>query len=65
VYNETLETRNMIIPGMVASIRASLDLSSMPRVMQFLSYAVPARYFVTLIEGIALKRVGHPWLCQT
>ncbi len=51
---------NMLIaylPGLLLS-GASLDLSPMPRVLQLLSYAVPARYFVTLIKGVALKGVG-------
>ena len=37
---------------------ASLDLSPMPRVLQLVSYAVPARYFVTVLKGIVLKGVG-------
>ena len=34
------------------------DLSSMPRVLQFVSYAVPARYFITVVRGVFLKGVG-------
>lgn len=37
---------------------ASLDLASMPRVLQILSYAVPARYYVTTLKGIVLKGAG-------
>ena len=51
---------NMLVaylPGFLLS-GASLDLSPMPRVLQLLSYAVPARYFVTLLKGIVLKGVG-------
>jgi len=51
---------NMLVaylPGFLLS-GASLDLSPMPRVLQLLSYAVPARYFVTLLKGIMLKGVG-------
>jgi len=51
---------NMLVaylPGFLLS-GASLDLSPMPRVLQLLSYAVPARYFVRLLKGIVLKGVG-------
>jgi ABC-2 type transport system permease protein len=51
---------NMLVaylPGVLLS-GASLDLSPMPRVLQLVSYAVPARYFVTLLKGIMLKGVG-------
>ena len=51
---------NMLVaylPGFLLS-GASLDLSPMPRALRLLSYAVPARYFVTLLKGIMLKGVG-------
>jgi len=33
-------------------------IENMPRALQILSYAVPARYFVTALKGIFLKGVG-------
>lgn len=33
-------------------------ISSMPKVIQLLTYLVPARYFITLLRGIFLKGVG-------
>ncbi len=38
------------------------DLSMMPRVLQAISAVVPARYFITVMRGIALKDVGIPVL---
>ena len=34
------------------------DISNMPRAIQVITYAVPARYFVALLKGIYLKGVG-------
>ncbi len=34
------------------------DLSSMPKVLQLISLAVPARYFIAVVRGIFLKGVG-------
>lgn len=34
------------------------DIASMPRALQFVTYAVPARYFVAVTRGIFLKGVG-------
>jgi len=34
------------------------DIANMPRVLQLITYAVPARYFVTLLRGVYLKGVG-------
>jgi ABC-2 type transport system permease protein len=34
------------------------DLSSMPKALQLISLAVPARYFVTVVRGVFLKGVG-------
>lgn len=51
---------NMLVtylPGFLLS-GASIDLASMPRAVQIVSYAVPARYFVTILKGIVLKGVG-------
>lgn len=34
------------------------DISNMPSVIQAVTYAVPARYFVSLLKGIYLKGIG-------
>ena len=34
------------------------DIGNMPRVLQLVTYLVPARYFVTILRGIYLKGVG-------
>lgn len=51
--------------AMVATLLPSFMLSgfaapieNMPRALQIVSYAVPARYFVTALKGIFLKGVG-------
>jgi len=33
-------------------------IANMPRVVQIITYVVPARYFVTILKGIYLKGVG-------
>jgi ABC-2 type transport system permease protein len=51
--------------AMVATLLPSFMLSgfaapieNMPRALQIVSYAVPARYFVTALKGIFLKGIG-------
>ena len=34
------------------------DIASMPRVLQGVTFLIPARYFVTVTRGIFLKGVG-------
>ena len=34
------------------------SIQNMPKIIQVLSYAVPARYFVTILNGVFLKGVG-------
>jgi ABC-2 type transport system permease protein len=34
------------------------DIDNMPRAVQLITLAVPARYFVALLKGIYLKGVG-------
>ncbi len=34
------------------------SIQNMPKVIQFISYLVPARYFVTIFNGVFLKGVG-------
>ena len=36
------------------------SIQNMPKVIQFVSYIVPARYFVTILNGVFLKGVGIP-----
>jgi ABC-2 type transport system permease protein len=50
---------------MIISLLPSILLSgfvfpieSMPGVVQFITYAVPARYFITILRGIFLKGIG-------
>ena len=50
----------MITSFLPATLLSGLmfDLSSMPRVLQVISLAVPARYFIAATRGIFLKGVG-------
>ena len=50
----------MITTFLPATLLSGLmfDLSSLPKVLQIVSYAVPARYFITVVRGIFLKGVG-------
>ncbi|MEO7144358.1 MAG: ABC transporter permease, partial [Bryobacteraceae bacterium] len=43
------------------------SIGNMPKVIQAISYIVPARYFVTILKGIFLKGVGLEvlWLEMT
>ena len=38
------------------------DIANMPKVLQYVTYAVPARYFVSILRGLYLKGVGVPVL---
>jgi ABC-2 type transport system permease protein len=38
------------------------SISNMPKVIQLISYIVPARYFVTILNGIFLKGIGLRFL---
>jgi len=50
----------MITTFLPATLLSGLmfDLSSMPRALQIISLAVPARYFITVVRGVFLKGVG-------
>ncbi len=50
----------MITTFLPATLLSGLmfDLSSLPKVLQVVSYAVPARYFISVVRGIFLKGVG-------
>jgi len=36
----------------------AFDIANMPKVLQLISYAIPARYFIKILKGIYLKGVG-------
>jgi ABC-2 type transport system permease protein len=39
-------------------------ISSMPKIIQLITYLVPARYFLTILRGIFLKGIGFYFLWQ-
>ncbi|HUL49403.1 MAG TPA: ABC transporter permease [Gemmatimonadales bacterium] len=45
------------LPGMILS-GAMFDITTMPRVLQAVSWTVPARYFVVILRGVLLKGIG-------
>ena len=45
------------LPGFLLS-GFIFSIDTMPKVIQVLSYFVPARYFVTIVKGVFLKGVG-------
>ncbi len=49
---------SILLSGFIFPIR------SMPRVLQALTYIVPARYYLRIIRGIMLKGVGFAYLWQ-
>ena len=61
-------TRNQLLANQLAMVLTFLpafllsgfmfSIASMPRVIQFITLLVPARYFVALLKGIYLKGVG-------
>jgi ABC-2 type transport system permease protein len=34
------------------------DIGNMPKILQLVTYLVPARYFITILRGLYLKGVG-------
>lgn len=59
--NQLLATQLAMICTFVPSFLLSgffTPIASMPKVIQFITYFVPARYFITLLRGIFLKGVG-------
>jgi ABC-2 type transport system permease protein len=51
--------------GMIATLLPAVllsgflfDIASMPTVIRFASYAVPARYYIAITRGIMLKDAG-------
>jgi ABC-2 type transport system permease protein len=49
------------LPGYILS-GFVYSLSNMPKAIQLISYVVPARYFVTILNGIFLKGIGFKFL---
>ncbi len=37
-------------------------ISSMPKIIQFITYLIPARYFLTILRGVFLKGIGFSFL---
>ena len=59
--SQFLATQLAMLATMLPSLLLSgliFDLASMPTVLQVISLAVPARYFVVALRGIFLKGVG-------
>ena len=52
-----------LLPSFMLSGFAS-PIENMPQALQIVSYAVPARYFVTALKGIFLKGIGLSMLWQ-
>jgi ABC-2 type transport system permease protein len=49
------------LPGYILS-GFVYSLTNMPKAIQLISYVVPARYFVTILNGIFLKGIGIQFL---
>jgi ABC-2 type transport system permease protein len=47
---------NVVLSGFI------FPIESMPRVLQWISYIIPARWFVVIVRGIMLKGVGLEYL---
>ena len=64
----SIVTRNQLLASQLALVLTFLPafllsgfaypIASMPRVLQWITYLVPAKYFVALLKGIYLKGVG-------
>ncbi len=64
----SIRTRSQLLASQMAMLTTFLpsfllsgfayDIANMPRALQFVTYVVPARYFVTSLKAIFLKGVG-------
>jgi ABC-2 type transport system permease protein len=64
----SITTRNQLLANQVAMVASFLPafllsgfaypIRSMPKVLQVITYFIPAKYFVTLLKGVYLKGVG-------
>jgi ABC-2 type transport system permease protein len=50
-------TMTSFLPGFLLS-GFIYSISSMPRVIQVITYIIPARYFINIIKGVFLKGTG-------
>jgi ABC-2 type transport system permease protein len=67
VPNQQLALMMAMVSTLLPSILLSgfvFPLVSMPRILQYLSYIVPAKYFLVIIRGIMLKGLAGPMLWQ-
>ena len=61
VKSQVLATQTALVATYLPALLLSgfiFDIASMPRVLQGLTFLVPARYYVTVTRGIFLKGVG-------
>ncbi len=61
VKSQMLATQIAMVATYLPAVLLSgflFDIASMPRVLQAVTYLIPARYFVTVTRGIFLKGVG-------
>lgn len=61
VKSQVLATQVAMVATYLPALLLSgflFDIASMPRVLQVVSYLIPARYFITVTRGIFLKGVG-------
>lgn len=68
----SIRTRSQLVASQVAMVMTFLpsfllsgfmyDIGNMPGWLQAVTYAFPARYFVTILKGIYLKGIGLPLL---
>ena len=61
VKSQVLATQVAMVATYLPALLLSgflFDIASMPRVLQGLTYLIPARYFVTVTRGVFLKGVG-------
>jgi ABC-2 type transport system permease protein len=56
-----LSTMFVLIPNILLSGFVS-PIANMPKVLQWLTYIIPARYFIEIIRGIYLKGIGISYL---
>ncbi|MGA7614278.1 MAG: ABC transporter permease [Thermoanaerobaculia bacterium] len=67
-------TRGQLLASQIAMVTTYLpafllsgfmfDIANMPRVLQFLTHVIPARYFISIIKGLFLKGVGFSVLAM-
>lgn len=53
-----------ILMPMVYLSGFAFPIENMPKILQYISYLIPLRYFVTIIRGVVLKGIGFAELWQ-